>query len=63
MSKLSIDASLCQGHGRCYTLAPEWFDCDDEGYGVVLTEEVTEADEANVRPAVEACPERAIELS
>src|SRR5215831_9007711 len=34
--KLRIDSERCQGHGRCYDLAPGLFGDDDEGYGQVL---------------------------
>jgi cytochrome P450 len=34
--KVQIDARCCQGHGRCYDLAPGLFGDDDEGYGTVL---------------------------
>jgi ferredoxin len=37
--KVQIDPGLCQGHGRCYDLAPDLFGADDEGYGQVLGEE------------------------
>ena len=30
--KLTVDAHLCSGHGRCYTLVPELFTTDDEGF-------------------------------
>ena len=33
--KIQFDREKCQGHGRCYALAPDLFDCDDEGYAVV----------------------------
>ena len=62
--KLSVDRTLCSGHGRCYTVAPAWFDCDDEGFSVVLREDVP-ADDPDVeqaRLAVASCPERAIRL-
>ena len=29
--KLQI-STACQGHGRCYTLAPQLLDSDDEGF-------------------------------
>jgi ferredoxin len=61
--KVQIDSDRCQGHGRCYDLAPRVFGEDDEGYGTVLgTGEVPpdEADEA--RLAVANCPERAIAI-
>ena len=34
--KVQIDPGRCQGHGRCYDLAPGLFGDDDEGYGQVL---------------------------
>jgi ferredoxin len=34
--KVQINSELCQGHGRCYDLAPDLFGDDDEGYGRVL---------------------------
>ena len=30
--KLTIDAAMCTGHGRCYTLAPDLLTYDDEGF-------------------------------
>ena len=30
--KVQINPELCQGHGRCYDLAPGLFGADDEGY-------------------------------
>ena len=34
--RVQIDSERCQGHGRCYDLAPRLFGDDDEGYGKVL---------------------------
>ena len=34
--KVQINPELCQGHGRCYDLAPGLFGADEEGYGQVL---------------------------
>ena len=31
--KVRVDDTLCQGHGRCYALAPELFEPDDIGNG------------------------------
>lgn len=36
--KIKYDRSLCQGHNRCYMLAPELFDTDDEGYAILRLE-------------------------
>ena len=61
--RLRIDPDLCTGHGRCYTLAPELFEPDDQGHGVVLAEgEVPPGQEDAARRAVANCPERAITL-
>ena len=33
--RVSVDSELCQGHNRCYALAPELFDVDDFGNALV----------------------------
>jgi AcrR family transcriptional regulator/ferredoxin len=61
--KVRINPELCQGHGRCYDLAPALFGEDDEGYGQVLGDGVVPPDRQDqARLAVANCPERAIEL-
>ncbi|GAA2208117.1 ferredoxin [Nonomuraea monospora] len=60
--KVRIDPERCQGHGRCYDLAPDLFGEDDEGYGTVLAGgEVAAGQETEARLAQANCPERAIE--
>ena len=62
--KVQIDPARCQGHGRCYDLAPGLFGDDDEGYGQVLGDgSVPQQAEHDARLAVLNCPEHAIELS
>ena len=34
--KVVIDTELCQGHGRCFGMAPDLFSFDDLGSGVVI---------------------------
>lgn len=59
--KLQIDTDRCQGHGRCYDLAPELFGADDEGYAVVLSDGLVPADlEKNAWLASANCPESAV---
>ena len=59
--KVQINVDRCQGHGRCYDLAPEIFGEDDEGYGTVLGDGVVPADAEDLaRRAAANCPERAI---
>ncbi|KAB8193969.1 ferredoxin [Nonomuraea phyllanthi] len=61
--KVLIDPERCQGHGRCYDLAPGLFVEDDEGYGLVAGDGgVAPEQEQAARLAVANCPERAIEL-
>jgi ferredoxin len=61
--KVQINSDLCQGHGRCYDLAPDLFGDDDEGYGQVIGHGTVSQDkEHDARKAVANCPEHAIEL-
>jgi ferredoxin len=39
--RVRIDRSLCSGHGRCFDLAPEVFDYDEEGFSVLKLETIT----------------------
>jgi ferredoxin len=60
--KVTIDRSLCQGHNRCYSLAPEVFDVDDEGLSLVREDWDSSDSEVikRLRLAIANCPERAI---
>ncbi len=61
--KVRYDRDACQGHNRCYLLAPEVFDVDDEGYAILLIDgEVPPELEAKARLAADNCPEYAITL-
>jgi ferredoxin len=60
---VQIDSGSCQGHGRCYDLAPALFGDDDEGYGKVLGDGVVPPGrEHDARLAESNCPERAISV-
>jgi ferredoxin len=59
--KIQLDTAKCQGHGRCYSLAPELFDCDDLGTAVVVV--TGDLDDDQLKKATLAasnCPEFAI---
>lgn len=58
--RIGIDSTRCTGHGRCYSLAPDLFDCDDEGYGRVSVTEVPDHLVFDAQTAINACPEQAI---
>ena len=59
--RIAVDPEKCQGHARCYALAPEIFSIDDYGQSSVLGEGmVPEASEERARLAIANCPEFAI---
>lgn len=60
--KLLIDPDRCEGHGRCWELAPGLVDADDRGHGLVLDgdAEVPVELEGVARDVAKACPERAV---
>ena len=60
--RIVLEAQRCTGHGRCYSLAPELFDSDDDGHSVVIAPEVPAGLEAQARLAVDNCPESCISL-
>lgn len=61
--KVRYDRTLCQGHNRCYMLAPEIFDTDDEGYAVLRIQgEIPTELEEKATLCADNCPEYAIEI-
>ena len=61
--RVQINSERCQGHGRCYDLAPGLFGDDEEGYGMVLGDgTVPPGQESDARRAALNCPEHAVEV-
>ncbi len=61
--RVVLDADKCQGHGRCYALAPHVFDADDDGYCVVVPDgDVPAEHEEAARRGVLNCPELALSI-
>jgi ferredoxin len=60
--KLHIDEERCQGHGRCWDVAPALIECDDTGRGIVVAGDVPDSLLDAARTAVNACPEMAVTL-
>jgi ferredoxin len=62
--KISINYELCNGHGRCYTLAPELFGSNEEGQGEVCSPAALLSPESirKAEIAISSCPEEAITL-
>jgi ferredoxin len=61
--KVRVDSQVCAGFGVCLGLCPEVFELHDDGYAVVVVDEVPPEHEEAVRLAVNQCPARAISLS
>jgi len=60
--RLAVSEKLCSGQGRCYSLSPDVFHSDDEGF---CAERGTEFEvpvglEQQARLGVDTCPEGAI---
>lgn len=61
--KVQISPERCQGHGRCYDLAPDLFAEDGEGYGTLARDgSVAPGQQGQARLAAANCPERAIDV-
>lgn len=61
--RISVDTVACTGHGRCFVLAPDVYDSDDDGYTKPRFEEVPAGLEDEARKGAANCPERAITLT
>ena len=62
--KVHVDAERCQGHNRCYAIAPELFEIDDLGNSRARGDgSVPAALEERARLAVKNCPEHAVRLT
>ena len=61
--KIEVDPDLCTGHGRCYALAPDLFEADDDGYCATRSLVVAPDQEAQARIGVDSCPEGAIRIA
>ncbi len=59
--KVTIDADRCQGQGRCFGIAPEIFDFDELGNGVVQGDgNFPDELRSQAELARDNCPEHAI---
>lgn len=61
---MHVDSEKCQGHNRCYAIAPELFDVDDLGFATESNDGAVPAHlEDQARAAVANCPEFAISIT
>ncbi|MGW4124963.1 ferredoxin [Nocardia sp. NPDC004711] len=62
MMKVVVDRSKCTGLGICESLAPAFFEIDDNGELVQLEEDITDDELAAVEEAVQGCPTEALRI-
>jgi ferredoxin len=62
--RVNVDRDRCEGHGRCYDLAAELFQPDDDGHALLVDPDgtVPAAYETQAVAAVRNCPEQALVL-
>jgi len=60
--ELYVDPQRCQGHARCWSIAPDTFGIDEDGYAYVLPGREHAVDEEHVQKAIRNCPERTISI-
>ena len=63
--RISLDNEACVGHGRCYALAPEVYDADDEGHCVLHFPDgpIPVELEAKAKLGAANCPEQALTVT
>ena len=62
MATIKADFGACQGYANCVAAADDYFDIDDDGVVVVLTDAVAESDRARVDEAARSCPVSALRV-
>ena len=60
--QITIDRRVCTGHGRCYTLAPDVYEPDDDGYCERAVAITTVALAEHAVLGARNCPEDAISV-
>jgi len=62
--KVHVEADRCQGHNRCFAIAPELFEIDEYGNSRAKGDGIVPpALEEKARLAVKNCPEHAVRLT
>lgn len=60
--KCVVDFDKCTGLGICESLAPEFFEVDDDGKLIQLKEDITAEELQAVDEAVAGCPTEALSI-
>lgn len=62
MKKLKVNEN-CIGCGACVSMAPNYFEFNEEGLSVAIKKEISKEDEEEVMDASSSCPVDAIEVT
>ncbi|UXA11470.1 ferredoxin [Mycobacterium sp. SMC-8] len=60
--EVKVDFAKCTGLGICESVAPEFFEVNDEGQLVVLKEGISDDELQAVEDAVAGCPTEALSI-
>ncbi|AJW40299.1 hypothetical protein NY08_2271 [Rhodococcus sp. B7740] len=60
--KVHVDYQRCTGLGMCESLAPLFFEVNDDGDLELLKTDISQGELASVREAVAACPTEALRI-
>lgn len=62
MIKVKVNVAACVGHARCWAVAPEVYDLNDDGFNVTPEKIVDESLRAQAVRGMRACPEKIITI-
>lgn len=60
--RVCVDYDKCTGLGLCESLAPDFFEVDDDGSLHLLKEKGSEEQRAELNEAVRSCPTEALSI-
>jgi ferredoxin len=62
MKCVTVDFDKCTGLGICESLAPDFFEVNDDGELIVLKETIGDSELQEVEEAVAGCPTEALKI-
>lgn len=62
MKCVTVDFDKCTGLGICESLAPDFFEVNDDGELLVLKKEISDSELQEVEEAVAGCPTEALKI-
>lgn len=62
MKCVTVDFDKCTGLGICESLAPGFFEVNDDGELLLLKAEISDAELQEVEEAVNGCPTEALKI-